>query len=152
MSDKQPSLLPERNPVTQNAHRREVLRQITIPLVIGILVTLAFAVLASLAPASQASLWADISLIWLIIPMLLLAFILTLLVGGIAYGIIWLVQKLPVFALRVQDLFATIGALVRKISDAIVEPILRAQSFSASSRAFRRSLRTQVKEVTGRRR
>ena len=135
----------ERNPVTHKAHRREVLWQITVPLVVGIVAVLALAFLAARGATNDVSRWADISLIWLILPTLLIAFIFLIVVGAIAFGIVWLVRKLPVPARRAQDLVASLGARVGKITDAAVEPILRAQSFSASLQALRRSLRRETR-------
>lgn len=141
MSDIQPSQLPERNPVTHEAHRREVLWQVTVPLIIGIVAILVLAFLAARGATDNVSRWADISLIWLILPMLFITLIFILLVGAIAYGVIWLVRKLPVYARRAQDLVASLVALTRRLGDAVVEPIIRIRSYRAAMEALRRELR-----------
>lgn len=143
MSDFQPPLIPERNPVTAQKHRREVLWQITVPLIIGIILVLALAVFITVVSytgnGSAASLWADISLIWLIIPAFIGGLILLVLLAGLAYGIYWLVQNLPTWALQAQNIIVTVGVNVRKATDLAVEPVLRVEGAVAGLRTlFRR--------------
>jgi uncharacterized membrane protein YedE/YeeE len=140
MSDFGAPKLPERNPVTYQNHRKEVLWQITIPAIVGILVIVGLLVLVLLVPggAEGHSRWADISLIWLILPILVLALVLLLIFGGLAYAIVKLIGIIPPYTRKAQDAVDRAGAAVRRASDAAVEPVLRAKSFSASVRALRR--------------
>lgn len=140
MSDNYSPLLPERNPVTYRAHRREVLIQITIPLVVGVVILIALMVLAALSSAPTASRWGDISLIWLIIPTMLFGMILLILTAAVAYGVVRLIQVVPGLFRKLQDLLNTVGAMVRMIDDKLVEPSLRIHSFWAGARAARRTL------------
>lgn len=91
MSEYQPSTLPERNPVTHRAHRREVLLQVTIPFVIGLVIFLLGSVLVTLGPDDAVSCWGDTSLIWLIVPQLFLCLLFLILMAALAYGVIWLI-------------------------------------------------------------
>ena len=135
------SSLPERNPATEREHRRQVLWQITLPFVFGVVVFLVLAVLTGLSGVGEVSRWADVSTIWLIIPVLFVGLIFLAILGGLIFAVIWLVRNLPRYALKLQNIFALIEAKTRQASDAAVEPILRAQSFSASVKALRRNLR-----------
>lgn len=139
MSDNQPSSLPERNPITHQAHRREVLLQITLPFVIGLVIILAISVVISLGPEDAVSRWGDASLIWLIIPQLFVCLLFLIFIGALAFGVIWLVRTLPRYARQLQDLFNQIGLRTRKLNDKIVEPVLRIQSFGAKLKAIRKS-------------
>jgi hypothetical protein len=139
MSDYPPSSLPERNPVTHRAHRREVLLQITIPLAIGLAIFLAVSVLATLGPDDAVSRWGDASLIWLIVPQLLVCLMALILLGGLAFGVIWLIRTLPVYTRQLQDIFNLIGLRTRNLTDMIVEPFLRIHSFGAKLNALRKS-------------
>jgi hypothetical protein len=139
MSDNQLSSLPERNPVTHRAHRREVLLQITIPFGIGLVIILVASVLVSLGPDDSVSRWGDTSLIWLIIPQLLVCLLFLILMGALAFGVIWLVRTLPRYTRQLQDLFNRIGLQTRKITDTIVEPVLRIRSFRAKLKAISKS-------------
>ena len=139
MSEYPPSSLPERNPVTHRAHRREVLLQITLPLIVGLVIFLSISVLATLGPDDAVSRWGDASLIWLIVPQLLVCLVGLILMAGLAFGVIWLIRTLPAYTRQLQDLFNLIGLRTRDITDKIVEPFLRIQSFGAKLKALRRS-------------
>ena len=85
----QPALV--RNPVTRKRHQKEVLWQITIPMLIGSLILL---VLAALAVAAATGIvpgdtrrWADISMIWLIVPVMLVTLLALLFLAGSIYAI-----------------------------------------------------------------
>jgi uncharacterized Tic20 family protein len=131
----------ERNPVTHQAHRKQVLWQITIPLVVVVTVILVLSVLVATGSPQNASLWADISLVWLIIPMMIASLILLLLLAGLAYAVIWLVRTIPGYAMQAQNFMIMITGQVERLGNMIVEPILRVNAFLASLQALRRSLR-----------
>jgi hypothetical protein len=131
----------ERNPVTQQAHRSQVLWQITIPLVIAAIVILVLAVLAATGSPQGASLWADIALIWLIIPVMIASLILLVLLAGLAYAVTWLVRTIPGYAMRAQNFMIMATSQVERLGDVIVEPILRVNAILASLQALGHSLR-----------
>ncbi len=144
MSEFQSSLLLERNPVTHRIHRHEVLWQITVPLLLGVLVILALMALTIVSAVRGLSLvdrWADISLIWLILPMLFVTLLFALITGAIAYGIIKLIGVLPRYTLRGQGLVGILGARVHQISDAVAAPFIKVDSFGASLKATQQRLR-----------
>jgi hypothetical protein len=128
------SPLSERNPVTQKAHRRQVFWQITIPLIVIALLAVAVAVLASLSSANTASRWADISLIFLIIPALLVAFLFLAFNAALIFGLVQLLKALPPFALKAQNLAYLVEARVRSMADSLAKPFIRANSVSAGWR------------------
>lgn len=131
----------KRNPITQRAHRKQVFWQITVPLVIAALIILVLAVLVSAGNSQSASLWADISLIWLIIPVMIVSLIFLVVLAGLVYAVIWLLRNLPSYAMQAQNFMVMIAHQVERLGNAIVEPILRVNAFLASLEALRRSLR-----------
>ena len=133
--------LPERNPFTARKHHQEVLRQITIPLVIGIVVVLGIALISVVGSDNQVSQIADISLIWLIAPMLLFGLIFLVINLAMVYGMYKLLQVLPGYARLGQNFFETARMQIRKISDSAVEPFLRASSAKAQWDTFWAGLR-----------
>ena len=143
MNDFQPSMPSERSSEAEQKHRREVLLQITLPLVIFVLIILALAVFAATGAPGNVSRWASVSLIWLLIPLILIAFIFLIILGGLAFGVTRLTGVLPGYAHQAQDLFDRIGELVKQGSDKIVEPFLRAQSFIASAQAVKKNLKQE---------
>ena len=136
-----PPVRPAPNPITQAAHRQQVLWQIWAPfavVVILVLISAVGVVVAGLQGTGDINRWANISLIWLIAPMLLLTVIMIAATAGIVYLLFQTLRVLPSYARMAQDIFATISFYVRKYSDAAVEPFLKAHSFTASVRALRR--------------
>lgn len=131
----------ERNPVTHTRHRREVLWQITVPLVVGIVILLALAVLTTMATADQASVWADISLMWLIMPALIAALVFMIFLAGSVYITVWLIRELPLYFRQIHLWLLLFGEQVRRVADMIVEPILRVQSFRSSIRTLNQQVR-----------
>jgi len=137
----EPKELPERNPVTYKRHRKEVMWQILVPVLIGAVIVLALAILATTRTDAQVSKGADVSVIWMITPMLIIALIFLVLLGAMIYAMMSLLGILPSYARLVQDYFDAIRVQVGIVSDKAVEPILRMESIKASLRALGRSLR-----------
>ena len=142
MDTSEPTPQITRNPLTHRRHRREVGLQITLPLALGSALLLAFSVLAIVALSSEAqSRWADIALIWLVIPLLFVAFLVFVIVAGLAYLVIMLIQVLPPYARQAQDFMALVTTRIGEVCDKAADPVLRLQSLSASRSALQRNLR-----------
>jgi predicted PurR-regulated permease PerM len=124
-------LIPERNPIVHAEHRRETFRQIYLPLIIGIVLALVvFAAIIILATRSLENLnrWASVSIIWMIIPSLLIALILMVVVLGLLFAISRLLGILPGYSKIVQSYFNQAEGVVSNITDQAVEPVLRLRS------------------------
>lgn len=136
--------LPERNPKTHKAHQREVLQQITLPFLISLLVVVVLAGLAVVATSPKASLWGDISLIYLIVVGGFFSLGFLAVSVGLAYAIIQLNRALPPRARIAHDFFSQVSVSVRTAADKLVQPLLRIESLVSSSRAVRTALRRQI--------
>ncbi len=146
-SNKETFTLPERNPVTHAAHRREVLLQISMPLLIGVLLVLAAiigVVWAGVVGSPDVngtplvSRWADVSLLWLLIPALIFALIFLILLGSLVYALTMLLSVLPGYARLTQDFFLRVQEKTKLVADKLVEPVLKLHSFRAGARALRK--------------
>lgn len=129
----------EVNQATRDNHRREVLWQITVPFVLAVLIFLAFVVWVGIAGArgsGQISTWADVSLIWLILPTMALALIALIALSGLLYGIIKLIGMLPVYSLKLQRTLWKTQTILRSGSDTAVEPVLKIESVRAGARTL----------------
>jgi len=136
-----PHRLHERNPKTHAEHRREVFWQITLPLIIGILLVLAAVgaiVFSATQPLTDLARWADVSLIWLILPSLFFAFIMLVILMGIVYGISMLLKIVPRYARILQLYFETGKSKVNQLSNRIVEPFVKTRSIWAVVRRLGR--------------
>jgi len=126
----------ERNPKTYAAHKGEVFWQITLPLLMFGIIVLALCVAvvwAGSVGVGEVSRWADVSLIWLLLPWLFVALLfLAILVGLVVLA------KLPPLARQAQDTLVKINSQVTRTANVMAEPIIRIHSLLASWRALRR--------------
>ena len=134
-------LLPpekQRNPITQEAHRRQAFWQIYFPLILfGAFVIVAI-VLAVLMNDRRASKWSDISLIYMI-SLAMVTFLITTIV--LVVSIVYtgkLIKATPYFFFIVQKYAYLMELRVKKASNVAAEPFLRIHSFFAGARAIRR--------------
>ena len=88
---------------TLHAHKRQLAWQILVPLLVVMALAITAAVLISIGAASATQTWADVSTIWLILPMLFLALFVVILLGFLIYGIAKLLQATPRYAGKAQD-------------------------------------------------
>jgi hypothetical protein len=136
MENKPKFQVPERNPSTYAIHRREVFWQITFPLTIALFLILCMVtgvILASYKGVGNISKWADVSLIWLLIPAIILTLISFIAVVGFIYLITKLLGILPGYARLGQDYVHLFQVKSKKVADTIVEPFLKLRSFKAGA-------------------
>src|SRR5690606_35236343 len=132
LSQMPPVSVPLRNPVTHEKHRREVFRQIFLPLIIGIILLCAasvFVAYAGLSGTGDVSRWADISVIWIVVPAMVATLIFLILIVGLIYAVIWLLSSLPPLFRRVQDFMVRLHYAVRRGADASAAPFIKVSGF-----------------------
>lgn len=145
MRDRNSDLWKPRNPLTQQKHRREVMWQITIPVIVGTVIMLVVCGLAAALSSPLASRWADISIIWLIPPAFLVTLLFMVINAAGVYLLIKLIAAAPPFFYKAQNFFRRIQIRIGSISDKIVEPVLKVNGWSASARAATREARRVFK-------
>ena len=133
-------ILP-RNPITHQRHRREVFWQITFPVVLVCVVLLVLAVLTTGLSTEGASKWADISLIWMIIPALLFSLLTMILLAAGVYLTLQLLHILPFYFYKGHNWFLLVNLRVGRVGDRLTEPFLRARAWKAGAGALGRQLR-----------
>lgn len=130
----------ERNPLTHRRHRKELFWQISAPILIGTLILLVLAFLATQMGVGEIGRWADISLIWIIAPLMFFLLItFAALVAGI-YATVRVIQVLPAAAYRLHKNLVRVSAAFQNANDRMVEPVLRLHTFSASLKTLKRQL------------
>ena len=112
---------PVASPTVQ-AHKRQFAWQILVPLLVVVALVIAAAVLISIGAASATQTWADVSTIWLILPMLVLTLLLVVVLGFLIYVVARLLQVTPHYSGRVQDFLGLFSSRARKIADGIARP------------------------------
>ena len=109
---------------TVHAHKRQLVWQILVPFLVVTTLIIAAAGLVVTGAASATRTWADVSIIWLIAPMLTLALVLVILLSALIFGIAKLLQVTPRYTGKAQDFFALISGWTRKISDGAAKPFV----------------------------
>jgi hypothetical protein len=109
---------------TVRIHKRQFIWQILIPFFVMLALIVAAAVLVVIGGVSQARLWADISIVWLLAPALLVAFAGIAVLAGMIYTIARLTKAIPRYTSRAQLVAARVNAGVRQFADGSTKPIL----------------------------
>jgi uncharacterized membrane protein len=120
-------------------HRKQVMRQVILPVVLSALVLVAIVVWVSFATFSQGGdvgRWAAISTIWVVIPMLLGGLVVLAILGGLIYLMARALNALPYYTGIAQDyVFIARGYIVRGANMA-VKPILALNEWLQTAKAF----------------
>ncbi len=149
MDTKKQAVQIVRNPQVHAKHRREVFWQITIPLLLGILLLLAAlagVILSAMQASGEVSQWADVSLVWLILPSLLIALIILIILVAIIYGLVILYQKIPHVASLIQFYFQLVQGKISQLTDLSARPFIQLRSFWAALDRIGKVLRHPMDE------
>jgi hypothetical protein len=130
--DKAPKAKPNREAflptrASYRKHRRDVIRQILLPMILVTLVGVGLAALSIYGAVfnhAGVSLWADISLIWLIIPMMFLALVILVLVSGMVYGLAKLLGAAPRYTGLAQHYALWLNTQIVLWTEKIIQPVL----------------------------
>jgi uncharacterized Tic20 family protein len=128
----------QRNPITQEAHRRQAIWQIYLPLILfGVFVIIAI-VLAILLDDAGVSKWADISLIY-VLSLVMVGMLLTMimLVVTVVYTS-KLLKGTPYFFFVIQRYTYILELRIKQVSNSAAEPFLRINSMIAGVRVLRK--------------
>jgi hypothetical protein len=128
--NKLPIPRPERESYVK--HRRDVNRQILLPVILVTVIGLGLVALSIFAVTGNnpgVSLWADIAAIWIIIPMMLLMLVILALTIALAYGLTRLLKISPRYTGIAQQYALWFNAQVSIWADKIVKPVLVIKSW-----------------------
>jgi len=113
---------------------RQVWLQIYLPLFVGILLLIGLVVLVRRSAVGTASVWADASTVFLLIPVIVIGLLFMLASIALAIGLGYLIGWLPGPIRRGWEVFMQVEATVRRGADLAVRPMLMAKGLSASVR------------------
>ena len=116
---------------TLHSHKRQLAWQILVPFLLVTVLIIAAAVLVISNTGSTTRTWADVSVIWLIAPMLIFALLFVTVLGFLIYGIARLLQITPHYTARVQDFFSMLSARIRTLANGAAKPIVWSQQAGA---------------------
>ena len=113
------------------AHKRQLVWQILIPffIVLALIVVVAVVIATGSAPTNRTL--ADISTIWLIAPLLVVAVLFALVLGSLIFALAKLMQVTPRYTGKAQDFFALLSGWARIGADGAAKPFVWAQQAGA---------------------
>jgi hypothetical protein len=127
-----------RNPITQEAHRRQSFWQIYFPLILtGILILVAI-VATLFLDGTRASKWADISLLYMVSLAMIAFLIISIFLVVIVIYTAKLLKATPYYFFVFQKYAYLMEQRAKNASNVAVEPFYRIHSFFAGFRALRR--------------
>ena len=115
------------DPPTIRAHKAQFAWQILVPIILVVLIVLAagaFVIANGVSGPGQIVLWADISVIWLVVPALFFALAFMVIVITTVYGMAKLLQLLPHYTGKTQGFFSQFSAGILKLADGSVKPFV----------------------------
>lgn len=130
--DEQEKKLPEPNPVTRAAHKKDFFRRVTLPLLLGILLLAAMVVAFVLIPVGDIETWSQISTIVLVGLWLIFGLLLVILVGGLVFLVSYVLKIMPPYTRMAQEGIDTIRERAIQGADITVKPVIKIQSFLAA--------------------
>jgi len=116
-------------------HRKELAWQIILPMVLTAILFIAMIVLINVATfrdSGDVGRWAAISTIWIVIPIMIAGLIFLILMGGMIYLLIRLLQIIPVYTGRAQDFVHKVAGYIKRAADVTVKPIFFLDGIGAS--------------------
>jgi hypothetical protein len=133
------AILPHPVHESYKRHRKELVWQIILPVVLTSLLLIALIVLISIATfrdGGDVDRWAAISTIWIVAPIMIGLLIFTALLGGLVYLMMKLLHITPTYTGIVQDYVYLAAGYIKRASEALVQPVLQLNGILASLIAF----------------
>jgi hypothetical protein len=131
--------LPQPVHESYQRHRKELVWQIILPVVLTSLLLITLIVLINVATfrdGGDVGRWAAISTIWIVIPIMLGLLIVTALLGGLIYLMQKLLNITPTYTSLAQDYVYRAQGYIKRAAEAIVKPVLQLNGILASVIAF----------------
>jgi hypothetical protein len=116
-------------------HRREILWQIVLPVVLASLLVIGLIVLVNVATFTangDVARWAAIATIWIAVPIMIASLIFIVLLTGLVYLMKQLLRITPVYTGQAQDFVHRIAGAIKRFADATVKPIIFLDRVGAS--------------------
>ena len=117
-------------------HKKQRFWQILFPIGLGILFVIGLAVLVALTvvnggSSGEVSVWADTSMIWLSLPVLVFAVLMALILFALVYLLAKLLRIVPTYSSKAQYYADQVSSKVKLWSGKLIAPILKIKNISA---------------------
>jgi hypothetical protein len=133
------AVLPKPVHESYRRYRKQLTRQIILPMVLAAVLFIALVVLIIMATAGgtgDVGRWAAISTMWIAMPVCAMGLVFLLLLGGIVYLMGRLLGIAPTYTGKAQDFVHKLAIRIRRGADAVVKPVINVSSVGASINRF----------------
>ena len=120
-------------------HRRQLMWQIILPMLLTVLLFIAMIVLINIATfreGGDVARWAAVSTIWIVIPIMVGMLIFIALLGGLVYLMMKLLNVTPTYTSLAQDYVYLAVGYIKRATEVIVRPVIQINGILASIKAF----------------
>ena len=129
------AVLPRPVHESYKRHRKQLISQILLPMVLAALLFVALIVLVNVATFrgnGDVARWAAISTIWIVIPIMIASLIFLAVLVGIVYLLKRLLNITPTYTGLAQDFVHKLAIRIRLAADQLVKPVIFLDSVGAS--------------------
>jgi hypothetical protein len=115
-------------------HRKDLTWKIIFPVILSVVLCLGLTILINIATFSwggDVQRWADISTMWIAIPILFEMLIFLAIVAGLVFLLSRLLHITPRYTVLAQDFMYKVKGYVQRAADAIAKPIISIDSIGA---------------------
>ena len=129
------AVLPKPVHESYQRHRRQLISQILLPMVIAALLFVAMIVLINVATFrsnGDVARWAAISTLWIVIPIMIGSLVFLAILVGLVYLMKRLLNITPVYTGLAQDFVHKLMIRIRLLADQLVKPVIFWDSVGAS--------------------
>lgn len=120
-------------------HRKDRTWKIIIPVVVSMVLCLGLVVVVNIATfqwGGDVARWAAISTMWIAIPTMFGMLVFLALLGGMIFLLAKLLNLLPTYTGKAQDIFYKIEGYAQRFADAAAKPIISINSIGAGINRF----------------
>lgn len=127
--------LPQHAHLSYKKHRREIVTQVILPIILTTIFIIALIVLVNIATfrdGGDVARWAAVSTIWIVIPMMIGMLIFLVVLGGLIYLLARLLNITPTYTGIAQDYVRKVAVYIKQAADAVVKPVIGLAGIKAS--------------------
>lgn len=134
--------LPEPNPVTQAAYKKQIRVEIFLPLALTLLLSVVVIALVIISGTGDASVWADVAIVFIAIPILILGLLFLAATIASVFGLYKALDFLPSITVQGQDLSLKLRQNAQMVADRLADPVKSMESINTSVRAAIASIKS----------
>ena len=131
--------LPRPEHYSYQLHRKQRMTQIVLPVVLSAVVFIGITILICIAAVNSTgdiARWAEVSTIWITIPMIITGAIVLAILIGLIYLMVQALTNLPYYTSLAQDYIYLARSYIIRGADMAVKPVIDLEGFIEKIKAF----------------